>query len=268
MDEGVPVIMFTAPNRGTKTLDGTHSFVVGMDPAYVIDPGPAIESYQQELARHIKRHGHRVGGILLSHSHPDHAPGANTLKRLLDAPVWASSVFNEDIARGLAVDHRYAPDQQFKVSDDLLWVLPAAGHAADHVIFWLEASRILFSGDTVLGTGTSLVAPPEGDMVEYMLTLEAMKRLDSSLIAPGHGPLIRHPETKLEEYLQHRRAREMQVLHALHDGQASVASLVDRIYVDLDPALHSLAHGSVEAQLNKLIVEGKVERIGSCFQLV
>lgn len=261
------LVMFTAPNPGPKTLSGTHSFVVGHHPAYVIDPGPAIKDYLGAMAQWVTEQNIVVEGILLTHSHPDHAPGAPLLAGMLDAPVLASADMPEDIARGLCADALLNDGDTLRVAGDVLRVVATPGHAHDHIAFWLEGARVLFAGDTILGEGTTVIAPPEGDMSLYMQTLERIRELRPYLIAPGHGPLIRDPGAKLEEYVAHRRQREEQIIQALERGPATIEELVARVYADVDPGLHGLAAGSVEAQLIKLTREGRAAERGNLYAL-
>jgi hydroxyacylglutathione hydrolase len=238
---------------------------VGREDAYVIDPGPELPGFQTLLAVWLRDHAHRVQGILLSHGHPDHAPGAAVLKRLLDVPVWAPTTVSAEVAEALDVDRRFGDGDRFPVDHDALQAVATPGHTPEHTAFWLVGARILFSADLILGQGTTLVAPPEGDMVLYMQSLEAVRKLRSRLIAPGHGPLIYYPDAKIDEYVRHRREREQQILRALNQGPASVEEIVRRVYVDVDPRLHGLAEGSVRAQLAKLLHEGKVRQTGDVF---
>lgn len=261
-----PVHMFTAPNAGPMTLEGTHTYVIGSDDAYVVDPGPDIEPYIATLARWIQAQPTRVRAVVLTHGHPDHAPGAARLAQLLSVPVRGSpdlDVTALDGARFSAL----RPDERLAVGTDRLRVLAAPGHTRDHLAFWLEDARILFTGDAVLGHGTSLVAPPEGNMGQYMRTLERMRRLGARVIAPGHGPLVSDPASKLDEYIHHRRRREQQVLAALSAGPRTVNDLVSAIYADTHPSLHDLARGSVLAQLEKLEEEGEVTRVRGRYRL-
>src|SRR5579872_2826574 len=179
-------LIWTAPNPGPKTLDGTHAYVVGRDKAYVIDPGPAVPNWTNELAARVKAAALRVEAIVLTHGHPDHAPAATELSQLLRA------------------------GDALETDGDRLIVIETPGHSPDHLGFWLEGAKVLFSGDTILGRGTSLVAPPEGDMQLYMRTLDTLRRLSPLLIAPGHGPIVRDPLTTIDQYIDHRRARERQ----------------------------------------------------------
>jgi len=259
------VWMFTAPNPGPKTLDGTHTFVVGRSTAYVIDPGPTDPVYQDQLRDWVRNASARVVAILLSHGHPDHAPGATRLAASLSVPVWSSEKLATEENIALPVDRTYEPRQSFPTDDDMLHVVPSPGHSEDHVAFWLEGARILFAGDTILGRGTTLIAPPQGNMIRYMETLRRLQNLHARLIAPGHGPLITNPAAKIREYLRHREQREAQILEALRVGPATIQELVEGLYRDVDTRLHGLAAGSVQAQLEKLEIEGRVRRTGEKF---
>src|SRR5207248_1357671 len=138
-------------------------------------------------------------------------------------------------------DLHYGTYQTYDSDYDRLCVVPAPGHSPDHVALWLETARVSFTGDVILGQGTTLVAPPEGDMAAYMRTLATLKALDARLIAPGHGPIVEDPAAVIDEYIRHRQDREQQVLAALQTGPATESELVARIYADVDPRLHDLA---------------------------
>lgn len=255
------VTMFTAPNPGPMTLEGTNTYVVGRDMAYIIDPGPNISSYIEALAARLRETASSVAGILLTHGHPDHTPGAAGLSRILGGvPVWASAAMAGDIAHVAAVDHRFGARQRFQTDGDTLETLATPGHSRDHVAFWLPKSRILFVGDTILGQGSSVIAPPDGDMALYMRTLAELQALAPEIIAPGHGPIITDSKCKISEYIAHRNDREQQILDVLQQGPAHLDDLVKRIYVDTDPRLLDFARASLEAQLIKLEGEKRVRR--------
>lgn len=259
------VAMFTAPNPGPKTLSGTHTYVVGKKGALVIDPGPASPEYQYQLASSLRALDIDVAAILLSHGHPDHAPGARLLKDFLGVPVMASPCMSSEDADAAGVDRFFVDSETFESGSDTLQVLAAPGHTRDQVAFWMPRSHILFTGDTILGSGSTLIAPPEGDMGDYMETLERLDALQPRLILPGHGPVVSEPAAKIAEYVAHRRDREKQLVQVLADSPGTVSQLVARLYADTDVRLHGLARGSVEAQLEKLTREGKVGRAGEIY---
>jgi glyoxylase-like metal-dependent hydrolase (beta-lactamase superfamily II) len=259
--------MWTAPNPGPKTLSGTHTFVIGHDRTYILDPGPHAPDYQRFLAGWMTETGRHVEAVLLSHTHPDHAPGARGMAELLGVPIWGSHAIQSAVADELRVERRFGDGDSFSTDLDLLRVVATPGHTADSVAFWLENARILFSADTILGEGSTLIAPPEGDMVLYLASLQRIRDLRPLLIAPGHGSIIREPDAKIDEYVTHRRERERQVLDALGLGPADVEEIVRRVYSDIDPRLHALAAGSVLAQLAKLENEGRVVRAGGMYSL-
>jgi glyoxylase-like metal-dependent hydrolase (beta-lactamase superfamily II) len=260
-----PVTMITAPNPSPKTLDGTNVFIVGTAPAYLIDPGPDLPNWVPTLAEAMRDRD--VAGILLTHSHPDHAPAAARLAGLLSVTVWASDRIDGIAARSLGVDRVIADGAEWQVGNDTLRAILTPGHTPDHLAFWLERARILFAGDTILGTGTTLIAPPEGDMLAYMWSLALLRSLGPRLICPGHGPVVRDPQAKIDEYVEHRRRREDQLVAALRAGPSTLQDLATVIYTDVDPHVLPLALDSLRAQIDKLTREGRARSVGDLVAL-
>jgi len=238
-----------APNPGPFTLEGTNTWVVGDGPSLVIDPGPDDAGH----LRAVREEASEIGAILLTHHHPDHAPGAARLARLAGASVMAAAP-----ASG---ERPLEPGDVVEGGDVRLQVVPCPGHTADHVVFFDPVGRALFTGDAVLGRGTSLIDPPEGDLADYLRSLERMAALGAEVIHPGHGPTVRPAAPKLQEYLDHRRERERQVLEALRGGPRAPAEIVPDIYRDYPRELHPAAARSVLAHLLKLEAEGVVTRV-------
>ena len=243
-----------APNPSPLTLEGTNTFVIaepGAGTAVVIDPGPADQGHAQAVVRACGGRG--VELVLLTHTHVDHAEGARAFADRVGAPLaalapgWATPGA-PDLAAGLPLN----------VAGVELRPLPTPGHAADHCCYLLPAERAAFTGDHVLGRGTTVVEWPGGDMADYLASLELLLRLHPERLYPGHGPLVTDAVARVEGYLAHRRDREAQVLAALAAGDRTPAEIVARVYAEVDPSLHPAAELSVRAHLAKLAREGRV----------
>jgi glyoxylase-like metal-dependent hydrolase (beta-lactamase superfamily II) len=263
---------FLAPNPSPMTLDGTRTFVVGRERAAVIDPGPAHPLHLDALAAAL--HPHRPSAILLTHAHPDHADAAPELARRTGAPVM--------MARGAPGPRLFEGavrwiGERDRVQTDagVLRVVQTPGHAPEHLAFLLEANggegdRALFAGDLFMGgADTTLVAPPEGDLTEYLRSLDRVEALHPSVIHPAHGPAIDDPPAALRRYRAHRAERIAQVQRALQAGPAHPRELVDRVYgPELHAALRAAAEGSLRAILAHLRGTGRVRDDGARFWLV
>lgn len=255
-----------APNPSLMTGPGTNTYLVGAGEVTVIDPGPDDEVHLGAVLDALERGPagpERIAAILLTHGHPDHAPGAGPLAQRTGAPVLAHTGSLADArSGGGAAPQR--PDGPLRDGEVLtgpgfgLEVLHTPGHASDHLCFLLREERALFSGDLIMSGSTVVIAPPDGDMAAYMRSLERLTQRHIARIYPGHGEVIETPAALIEEYIQHRRMREQQVLDALRDGPSTIAGLVPRIYADVPAALHPLAARSVHAHLIKLEAEGRV----------
>jgi glyoxylase-like metal-dependent hydrolase (beta-lactamase superfamily II) len=240
-----------APNPGPFTLEGTNTWIVGSGPSIVIDPGPD----DQEHLRAVARQAPRTKAIVLTHHHPDHAPGAPRLSDLTGAPVLAF--------RPEPGEQRLRDGEVVEAGAVRLRTVHTPGHTQDHVVFLEESSLALFTGDAVLGRGTGIVDPPEGDMALYLKSLSRMLALAPRVIYPGHGPAVWSPAEKLREYVAHRRMREEQVVEGLGGEPRTPEELVVAIYADVPPELHPAAARSVLAHLVKLEREGRAVRVGA-----
>lgn len=225
-----------APNPGPMTLDGTNTYLVERaGRAFVIDPGPADPGH---LTR-VRDAGEALGGIagtLLTHGHGDHAEGASALGAVVLWPPAGPP--REDADAG-----------PFRV-------VPTPGHSADHVVFMLGS--VCFSGDLVLGEGSSFVPPDGGSLAAYLESLRRVRSLDPELICPGHGPWVGDPAGKLDEYLEHRLDRERKLLAALDRGERSRARLLDAAWDDVPEELRAAAAAVMQAHLEKLEDEGRL----------
>lgn len=247
----------TAPNSSPLTLDGTNTYVLGRGQVVVIDPGPEVAGHVAAVLETARRAG-RVDLIVVTHSHRDHTGAVLSLAAATGALVRQWGRGESPLADG----------DVLSVGGVALRVLSTPGHAPDHVAFYWEEERILFSGDLVLGRGTVVIAPPSGSMEDYLQSLERVAGLDLRMIAPGHGPLVSDPAGWIRGYLDHRRERERQILRCLAEAPRTPAELVAQIYVSLDPRLRGAAEATVEAHLAKLLRGGAVRREGNRYALM
>jgi glyoxylase-like metal-dependent hydrolase (beta-lactamase superfamily II) len=245
------------------TLEGTNTYVVGLPEAggvVVIDPGPADLGHQRRV---LAACGDRqVELVLLTHSHSDHAEGARDLAERVGAPLAAlDPVWQAPGAPDLV------PGRPLVHAGLALVPVPTPGHSADHCCFLLPAERAMFTGDHILGRGSTVVEWPGGDMGAYMRSLSALLDYDLECLYPGHGPLVPDAGAKIDEYVDHRHERERQVLDALAAGDRSPAEVVARVYAEVDPVLHPVAELSVRAHLVKLVREERVKAAGDGYEL-
>lgn len=253
---GIQIV--TAANPSPLTLDGTNTYLVGAPRALVIDPGPDDPAHVAQVLDRARSAGRQVALILVTHGHGDHLGAARRLSLKTGAPV----------GRWRAGDRPLEDGQVAAAGEVQLRALHTPGHAPDHLVFLWEERRVLFSGDLVLGRGTVVVSPPAGSMADYLRSLRLVARLDLAAIAPGHGPLVPDPASRLAEYIAHREMREQEVLAALSGGPRTAAEIAADVYPDLDPRLRPAAEGQVEAHLLKLLEDGRVLRTGSRYRLI
>ena len=231
-----------AQNAGPYTLSGTNSWLIGRDPAHLVDPGPAIPEHLEALSAAIADRG-GLAAILVTHQHRDHSEAAAELAARTGAPVAAMHAGADiQLADGDAIGPLIA--------------LATPGHAADHLSFL--CGRVCFSGDAVLGEGSVFIADYPGSLTAYLGALQRLRGLDLELIAPGHGPLIERPNAKIDEYLEHRRRREQLIVDALAAGLRERDELLERVWGALPPALEPIARSTLEAHLGKLGEEGRL----------
>jgi glyoxylase-like metal-dependent hydrolase (beta-lactamase superfamily II) len=240
---GTSVVGLRADNPGPFTLTGTNTWLVGSGPTWLVDPGPALDAHLDVITAEIGRRG-GLGGIALTHDHPDHADAVPPIRRRFpEAPLAAA---RGDVDRRLADGDRFGP----------LDVVATPGHAPDHLAF--VAGTIGLTGDAVLGTGSVFIAPDPGALAGYLRGLERLRRRDLTLLLPGHGPVVADPAAKLREYIDHRLDREQRLLGALADGARSVPEMLDAAWSDVPEPLRPAATVTLAAHLDKLADEGRL----------
>ncbi|HLQ62402.1 MAG TPA: MBL fold metallo-hydrolase [Candidatus Acidoferrales bacterium] len=236
-----------APNPGPYTGPGTNTWIVGDPPVVaVIDPGPDDDRHLEAVERALG--GAALAAVLVTHSHPDHLPLAERLAGRHQARVAR----HPELADGDLV----------RVGRLSLAALFTPGHAPDHLCFWLAEDRVAFTGDLILGRGSSMVTYPEGDVAAYLASLERLASLCPRMLFPGHWDPVLEAEAKIEEYRRHRLEREVQILAALSQGPAGAAELTQRVYaaeVGDDAMLQAAAEMTLRAHLRKLVDEGRVQ---------
>ncbi|MBV8711341.1 MAG: MBL fold metallo-hydrolase [Solirubrobacterales bacterium] len=240
---GHEIVGIRAPNPGPFTLSGTNSWIVGRGPAWLVDPGPAIEEHVAAVSAEIERRG-GLGGIALTHDHPDHTEAVPAIRaRYPDAPLAAA---HSAAAVVLADGDRFGP----------LEALVTPGHAPDHLAFVTGTAAL--TGDAVLGEGSVFIAPDPGALAAYLEGLKRLGRRRLDVLCPGHGPLVHDPQAKLAEYLTHRLDRERRLLAALEKGKRSVDELLDEAWSEVPAQLRPAAAVTLAAHLDKLADEDRL----------
>lgn len=263
---GHPVLLapgvrrLVAPNASMMTGPGTNTYLLGEPTVAVLDPGPDHPDH----LRAIREAAPRLEQIFVTHTHPDHSPGARALAvatgaRRIGRPPPQDG--RQDLSFAPDVEPRR--DEVFAVGALALRAIDTPGHASNHVCYLLEGEGMLFSGDHVLDGVTPVILPPDGDMGEYLEALQRLKTYPLRSIAPGHGRVLAEPLRVIDQVIAHRRMREAKVLGALERlGAGTLDELLVLVYADVRPELHRLARLSLEAHLIQLLREGRCARDG------
>jgi glyoxylase-like metal-dependent hydrolase (beta-lactamase superfamily II) len=257
-----------APNPSPFTFTGTCVYIVGEGEVAVIDPGPADPAHIDALLAAIR--GERVARIVVTHSHRDHAAGAALLKQRTGASILGARAHvaagGEPARADASHALDYAPDEALEDGARVagrgftLEAVATPGHAADHLSFALIEENALFSGDHVMAWSTSVIAPPDGSMRDYLASLEKVARRSEAIYWPGHGGPVRDPQRYARALISHRRQREAAILARLDAGPTTILEIVEKNYVGLEPRLKGAAALSTLAHLEDLVARGLAKR--------
>jgi glyoxylase-like metal-dependent hydrolase (beta-lactamase superfamily II) len=240
----------TAPNPGPFTLDGTRTYLI--DDTIVLDPGPAIDLHIDAIRNAMPK----LDTILITHRHADHAPAAVPLKRATGAKIVAP--------RGVLDETDQIVSDGDIVND--IEVIATPGHTSEHVCYFTPDGD-LFTGDTILGFGTTAIFPPDGNMADYIASLRKLRARNPRRIFPAHGPTRDDAVALIDEYIAHRLERERQVIDAIRAGARTIDDLRRAIYPDLDPRLERASEVQIGAHLIKLADEGVVEAHDGAYRI-
>lgn len=264
----------TVNNPGPFTYHGTNSYIVGENVVAVIDPGPDDPAHLDALMNALK--GRKVSHIFVSHTHADHSPLAKHLKDQTGAPVLAEGPhrsarplhIGEQNPLDASADRDFVPDeilQHGEVIHGQDWSIEAVftpGHTANHMAFAMANNGVLFSADHVMAWATSIIAPPDGAMVDYMRSLETLLLREDTIYYPGHGGPVIKPHKFVRALRTHRKIRERAVLERIRKGDRLIPAMVKVIYRETDPRLHGAAALSVMAHIEDLVARGSVTTKG------
>jgi glyoxylase-like metal-dependent hydrolase (beta-lactamase superfamily II) len=271
VEEVVPgVRRVLADNGGPFTFKGTLTYIVGKGKVAIIDPGPDDPAHIAAVLDAVR--GETVTHIFVTHTHRDHSPAVPAIKAATGATVYAEGPHraSRPLNAGEAPRMEAANDMDFRpdhavpdgetVSGDG-WALQGVatpGHTANHMSFALKGTDVLFSGDHVMGWSTTIVAPPDGAMTDYMASLARLAARPETIYLPGHGGAIREAPRFVAGLTLHRKAREASILHRLGKGATDIATIVRAVYIGLDPRLTNAAGFSVLAHMEDLVARGAV----------
>ncbi|MGB8156001.1 MAG: MBL fold metallo-hydrolase [Pseudolabrys sp.] len=275
VDEPTPgVRRIMANNPGPFTFKGTVSYIIGRGQVAIVDPGPDDPVHIGALLDAVRNE--TVTHIFVTHTHRDHSPAVPAIKKATGASVYAEGPhraarplhIGEHNPLDASADRDFRPDVALRdgevVSGDD-WAIEAVttpGHTANHMAYALKGKSTLFAGDHVMGWATSIVAPPDGAMSDYMHSLAKLVRRSETVYLPGHGPVIADAPRFVNYYILHRKAREDSILHRLSKGATDIPTIVRAIYIGIDPRLTGAAGLSVLAHLEDLVARGVVETDG------
>ena len=246
-------------NPGLTTGPGTNTYLLAGDAPVLFDTGAGVPAYEVGLRAALAECGlSRLPTVLITHGHRDHVGGVDQIRRIF--PEVRVRKMSRPAAEPLRAFEPLRDGERVMANGLAIEVIFTPGHANDHLCYYLEDDRVLFSGDLILGTGATVIPVDGGDMTAYLASLRRLLELDIREIYPGHGPVIDRPREYILAYIRHREMREEQILALLKQGVRDVSTMVKRIYADAPQAVHGLAQQSVLSHLIKLEREGVVTR--------
>ncbi len=256
------VVVVRGLNPGPFTGPGTNTYLVGTGRPLLLDTGSGVEGYVSLLERALKEHCgvDAPGDLLVTHVHPDHLGGAPAVLERFGPRAVSKLPWPGRDERVPVPITPIGEGDRIRIEGATLRAIHTPGHAQDHLCFYLEEEKALFTGDVILGVGTTVIPLDGGDMDDYLATLERLLDLELERIYPGHGPMILEPRQKVKEYLDHRLEREREVIAAIEGGAVTVEQMVERIYAEYPRRLYAAAGQSVTSHLIKLERESRVSR--------
>jgi glyoxylase-like metal-dependent hydrolase (beta-lactamase superfamily II) len=260
LDRIAPTVRrLVANNPGFMTGPGTNTYLVGRERFVVIDPGPDEPVH---VGRILEATGGQVAAVLVTHTHRDHSPAARSIALATGATLLGRAPPNDGRQDTDFVPQRTLQDGDIERVDDVsLRAVHTPGHASNHLCYVLEGNGLIFTGDHLMQGSTVVIAPPDGNMGQYLASLRRLQHEPVTRIAPGHGLVIEDAQAEIVRIIAHRLQREAKVFRGLQEaGSGTVDALVSRIYDDVDPRLHPVAKSSLLAHLIKLEADGRVKR--------
>lgn len=255
-----------ANNPGPFTYKGTGVYIIGRGEIALIDPGPDTPEHQGVLERAIA--GERLTHIFITHGHMDHSPAARPLAERTGAKIYASGTpvkpTDSEVRMEAGDDLNFHPDiaivdgQRFEGPGWTIEAVSTPGHTSHHFAYALLEENALFPGDHIMGWSTTVISPPDGDMTAYIDSLEKVRDRNYDALWPTHGPPVREVRPFVQAYLEHRLAREAQIIAQLEAGKTRIKDMVAAIYADVDVRLHPAACHSVLAHMMRLVDLGRV----------